>query len=268
MLRHVCIGQDRSLPLYVDCIGHDWHQDLVYRPHGYPYVHWLQTDHGKGCIEVAGKKLILAEGQGILLNPAVPHKYYPLHSGWRTSYFAFGGALINEITRQLRFHNYLYISEATPAISRFIITNYNQLIDDTADGHEASSALVYQFLLSLKRYLRTTTDNSDNEKNIIVPIVHLIESKFAKPLTNNDFANLTHYSTQYIAAAFRAYYGITPHQYLMTIRVRKAKELLLNHDELTVEEVGKLVGFNTNSYFIAQFKAAEGSSPGEFRRYY
>ncbi|WP_258088786.1 hypothetical protein [Weissella fangxianensis] len=36
------------LPLFCESIGYDWQQDVVARPEGHQYYHWLQTDSGGG----------------------------------------------------------------------------------------------------------------------------------------------------------------------------------------------------------------------------
>jgi TolB-like protein/AraC-like DNA-binding protein/tetratricopeptide (TPR) repeat protein len=53
-------------------------------------------------------------------------------------------------------------------------------------------------------------------------------------------------------------------QFIREIRLKKAKELLLNED-LTVAEISYLTGFGSPSYFNTCFHANFGISPGEFR---
>lgn len=57
---------------------------------------------------------------------------------------------------------------------------------------------------------------------------------------------------------------MTPHQYLLQVRVGKAKLLLLS-TERTVGEIGNLTGFSGSSLFIEAFKKQTGQTPLEFR---
>ncbi|GAB5056020.1 hypothetical protein COSHB9_04070 [Companilactobacillus alimentarius] len=76
------------------------------------------------------------------------------------------------------------------------------------------------------------------------------------------------FALQYILEAFRNNYGSSPHQVLIDYRIKMAKELLLNEPQLSVDEVSREVGFNTNSYFISMFKRSEKVTPGKFRSLY
>lgn len=110
--------------------------------------------------------------------------------------------------------------------------------------------------------------NQQNYQRIIEPILKLINEHYTENLDNDNFQQLTNYSTQYILETFRQYYGSSPHQILIDLRIRKAKELLLNQPDLSIEEIGRLVGFNTYSYFILMFKRTEKVTPGKFRHFY
>lgn len=52
--------------------------------------------------------------------------------------------------------------------------------------------------------------------------------------------------------------------YLNSTRIDKSKYLLSNSDK-SLLDIGVLVGFNSQSYFTAQFKKYTGISPRKFR---
>lgn len=271
-MRYSFKDKDRSLPLYLDSIGYDWRQEAVNRPQGYPYVHWLQTYSGNGIVEIENQTLKLTPGQGILINQGIAHRYHSENSDetteWRTGYFTFGGALVSEITTTLGFHDYLYLAQPDAKIKDFIKNHYDEIENHDPFRIYGSSELVYSFLLMLKKYMLDNPRNQQSYQKIIAPILELIQEHYTENLDNTDFQRVTHYSTQYILETFRTYYGNTPHQILIDLRIRKAKELLLNRPTLSVEEIGRMVGFNTYSYFIMMFKRAERVTPGKFRHFY
>lgn len=49
------------------------------------------------------------------------------------------------------------------------------------------------------------------------------------------------------------------------LRIREAGKLMLEHPELTVGEIGSMVGFSDASNFRHQFKSVEGMTPSEWR---
>lgn len=267
-MRYSFKAKDRSLPLYVDSIGYDWTQELINRPKGYPYIHWLQTYEGSGTIQIEDREIELKPHQGILINRGIPNSYFANNENWQTGYFTFGGSLVAEITAALGFRDYLYLDRYEPKIFNFIKTHYDEIESHDQFNLYGSSELVYQFLLLLKKYMVSNPRNQEIYQKIIEPVLKLINHSYTNDLQNTDFQAVTHYSTQYILEAFRMYYGSSPHQVLVDLRIRKAKELLLNQPELSVEEVGRRVGFNTYSYFILMFKRSEKVTPGRFRRFY
>ena len=44
-----------SAPFMFESLGNHWNQVNIFRPDGYPYYHYLQTEKGTGRIEVRGK---------------------------------------------------------------------------------------------------------------------------------------------------------------------------------------------------------------------
>jgi AraC-like DNA-binding protein len=59
--------------------------------------------------------------------------------------------------------------------------------------------------------------------------------------------------------------GVTPHQYLVRSRLRRAARLLADPC-LSVTHVAMDVGFNDLSNFVRTFRRASGMSPSQFRR--
>ena len=63
---------------------------------------------------------------------------------------------------------------------------------------------------------------------------------------------------------FGAALGVTPHQYLVRTRIRRAARMLADRDR-TVTEVAQDVGFTDLSNFVRTFRQAAGVSPRRFR---
>ena len=54
-------------------------------------------------------------------------------------------------------------------------------------------------------------------------------------------------------------------QALKRIRIQKAKMFLL-YSQAPIEEIGKMCGYDSGSYFTKIFRELEGCSPSEYRR--
>ena len=69
----------------------------------------------------------------------------------------------------------------------------------------------------------------------------------------------------YIGQNFRKDTGKSFSDYVREIRIKKAKEMLLGHDN-TAKEIGVKVGFLNDAYFSATFKKETGLTPAEYRK--
>jgi AraC family transcriptional regulator len=78
-------------------------------------------------------------------------------------------------------------------------------------------------------------------------------------------ARETGLSTFYFLRIFNRVFGVTPHQYLLRSRLRRAARLL-TQDTRAITSVAFDVGFNDLSNFVRTFHRAAGVSPERFRR--
>ena len=88
----------------------------------------------------------------------------------------------------------------------------------------------------------------------------LIDRAYAEPLDIAALARSASVSPAYFSRSFKAAFGETPHQYLMSRRMERAKALLRAGD-LSVTEVCFAVGFTSLGSFSTQFKRFVGDTP-------
>jgi AraC-like DNA-binding protein len=74
-----------------------------------------------------------------------------------------------------------------------------------------------------------------------------------------------HVGYSYFRQMFRKYTGISPIQYHLSLRIQKAKDLLVSTD-LSFKEIANELGFESYFYFSRIFKDKTGQSPMEFRK--
>ena len=80
-----------------------------------------------------------------------------------------------------------------------------------------------------------------------------------------DAAKAVSLSPSYFSRLFRAASGLSPYEYLLGVRLEKAKEMLLE-TQAPVSEVAYRTGFGSDANFIAFFRKETGLSPLKFRR--
>ena len=86
------------------------------------------------------------------------------------------------------------------------------------------------------------------------------------PYRIEDMAALTFTSKYTLIRAFKQEVGLTPHQFQIQNRVRKAQKLL--NSSVTVAEVALATGFYDQSHFIRCFEKIVGLTPSEYKRVY
>ena len=79
----------------------------------------------------------------------------------------------------------------------------------------------------------------------------------------SDISSVCNMSVYHFARIFRQLTGHTPYDYLLNVRIEKAKKYLRNE---TVSAVAFEVGFNSLSNFSATFKKIVGISPTEYQK--
>lgn len=260
------------LPLYIETIGYNPYELDFDRPEGYPYYHWLHTSRGEGIIELEGKKYTLREGRAILLAPYTPHKYYSDHDAevhWQTYYMTFTGEAIEPILKSLDM-NYTAFYEQTSSI------NFDEYIDDMISdltqqtnldhfSYEISVKL-YQFFMHLRKYGKMNDKISvlqSYEK--IKDIVEWLEQVYPQDIGLLEISEKAQVSSQHLNNLFHDTFGISPYSFLVQLRIREAKRLLITNRDLSLREIAKLVGFNGVSHFVATFKKREGMTPSQYR---
>lgn len=91
-----------------------------------------------------------------------------------------------------------------------------------------------------------------------------IDAHAEEPIRLEDIAALTNVSPFHFLRLFTRVTGLTPHQYLVRARLRRAAELLADPAR-RLSDIAFEVGFGDQSNFTKAFRAAAGLSPGQFR---
>ncbi|MNP75139.1 Arabinose operon regulatory protein [compost metagenome] len=73
------------------------------------------------------------------------------------------------------------------------------------------------------------------------------------------------FSKNYLSNLFKQETGTTIWNYLLDVRMKKAREMLLNTD-LKLYEIADRLGYSEQIYFSRMFKERYGLSPLEFKK--
>jgi len=98
----------------------------------------------------------------------------------------------------------------------------------------------------------------------IVQAKLFIDNNYAERIDVSEIADEACYSKFHFIRTFKSIYGNTPHQYLTTVRVEKAKAML--EEDVSVTEACLAVGFDSLGSFVGLFKRRVGLTPSEYQR--
>jgi len=95
-------------------------------------------------------------------------------------------------------------------------------------------------------------------------VTDFIEDNYSQDLKLAELAHVAGMSNFHFAREFKRTTGTTPHQYLIKVRVERAKALLANN-ELPLTEVSLSSGFSHQSHFTRLFRKVTGTTPHSYR---
>lgn len=92
-----------------------------------------------------------------------------------------------------------------------------------------------------------------------------IRENFRKTLDINVLSRQACMSRTQLHARFQSAMGMAPMRYLRSLRMEKAKDLLLT-TTMTVGEIASAVGYDDQMYFSRVFRSMAGASPTDYRK--
>ena len=258
------------LPLELRALAVDHAQEPVTRPAGIDIDQWRLCTGGEGELLLRGRRYRLTPGVGFFITAGEAHAYRGGTDDFRMDAFGFAGEAAPAVLKALQL--------LEPGVYRFSHPELFQahvrvLARIQADGlpfpADRCSGELYKFLLGVLHSVRQVADPltqpGKSGSSFIPALVVYMEEHCEEPLSLDDMADRFHRSKEHICAAFKKETGITYVDFLTRIRIFRARNLLLDHPEMKLEEVARQCGFSSASYFGARFKRDVGVTPGLFR---
>ncbi|MFT3984651.1 MAG: response regulator [Lachnospiraceae bacterium] len=135
-----------------------------------------------------------------------------------------------------------------------------------SDHYEA----LYENLLSIfSDYIYDQIDSIKNnldKQQILLKIEHYIYEHYTENIGIQQIAEVFHFTPSYLSKIFKEYQHVTPTEFMIKLKIEKAKELLRLNPSLIIKEVAGLVGYEDSLYFSKVFKKETGISPKQYAK--
>ncbi|MEU1125162.1 AraC family transcriptional regulator [Streptomyces sp. NPDC005899] len=206
-----------------------------------------------------GRRTAVTAPSLIWLTPGTPHHYGAGPAGWDESFVDFTGPATTTYT-ELGFIEpdrplvpLTDTSGPRAAIGRIVRAAHR---DDPHLDVEAGAAL-HELLVSLRRARADTAPDGES-------VLAALARHACRPLTVAEHAARHGMTPAQLRAAVRRGAGCSPKEYLLTVRLGRAEELLATTD-LPVAAVARRVGYDDPAYFSRLFARRVGTAPVRFR---
>lgn len=259
--------------LQVNSCGTEGNSGPVYtllRPKGRSDYYLFYVSKGYLEMEIAGEMCRISEGQCVICKPNVGQKItYP--SNWQLFcyYVHFTGDSVEKILDAMKLQEISVVSieDVTlfEVLFRRLLEGFRTEWLQSGGGSVCALPVNGLLLQLLDNVKRSGQKKQKEEHDVILPAMFYMSEHFCEEIDLEHCAAQVHLSVSRFAHLFTQRMGISPHRFILSLRIDKAKELLM-YSTMTVNEIAKYVGFPDASYFSRLFRKYTGHAPMEYRR--
>ena len=217
---------------------------------------------GKGIINSKNYSCVVEAGDTYILHEGDNHNYYsdtknPMDKIW----FNLKGVLAKEVIKIYKLDDVILFKgiDSTP-----FITQIHEICKSTQDPYviQAKTSAVFCELIN---FLARQYKMSQNNEDFLDDIRSYIDLHVQDDISIDDLCHISNKSVNQTIRLFKNRFGITPHQYIMNLKLCFARTLLRSSD-MSVEKIAEKIHFCGAGYFSDVFYKNTGMRPSEYRK--
>ncbi|HEY8657895.1 MAG TPA: AraC family transcriptional regulator [Hanamia sp.] len=222
---------------------------------------------GHGIFESARTEpCTLIAGTCFFLFPGVWHRYKPdLDSGWEEYWVGFKGPYPEGLMKS--FFN-PQIPNIYIGLNETLLMYFHELLEAVQAGAAGYSQIISGITLQILGLVNAISLHQEMENDptarLISKAKFLLQESLENPVNIEALVKELPMGCSKFRKAFKRITGESPNQYLLNLRLNKAKYLLTTTD-LNINEVAYQTGFDSVFYFSKLFKKKNGISPKSYR---
>ena len=207
---------------------------------------------GTMSIKIDDKIYNVTEGDVVIIPPGITHQGV-LGIGYVDTYIH---------CNDLDLYNHFIINDYDGSIKSLFMIQQKVVSEKESNYKNISEKILESIYEFIKKYIKTSF-----KYDFVVDI----KNKIYENISNSNFSisqeikNIG-FNTDYFRRCFREEMGCTPLEYIIRLRIERAKNLLTQNSFESVEKVAYLCGFSDSFYFSKIFKKNTGISPRDYRK--
>jgi len=223
---------------------------------------------GKGLFSSAhSKPKKISTGDCFLLFPGVRHRYKPdSEKGWEEYWVGFNGIQIHHLMKEGVF------DKANPVINlgydSELLVLFKRLIEKIKFFHvgypQQIAGITQQILGIINARANYSHFGNTPDEKLIAKAKYIMQQSFEDSIDIQNISDELPMGYSSFRKKFKEFTGFSPNQYILELRLKRAKNLLLI-TKLNISEISYQIGFSNIYYFSKMFKKKYGSSPKAFR---
>lgn len=211
---------------------------------------------GKCVADTSKGEKALTGGDMLLYRPGDRHCYmFAENDENEAVYIHFTGSAAGELTSFAEGESVLHTDNNSDAEKIL-----NRIVNDFVEGSD--NMMSVSWLIQLCEIFKTSGQIVKDKR--INDVLKYINKNYSKNNPMEFYGDMCGVSVDRFAHLFKNTVGVSPHKYIMDIRIRQAK-YLLEYSDLNVNEVSAAVGFEDALYFSRIFKKYTGMSPKQYK---
>lgn len=239
------------LPFILRHVGETSRQNPVLRPEGNSFHEFIWIKRGDGLFHLGDEHITLHEGEGAFIRRGIPHSYRgdDFHTIWITFNGAEGLLDFCETSDYFTFQAPTWLNEATAELMREL-SRGGSIVSRSGKG--------YSLVAELLDVIFSERASSMHR------VRQYLENRYAEPLSLEEIAAAIGVDRYALCHRYQREYGCSVMADLCRIRIAKAKQFLRYSGD-PIEQVGRLCGFQSPSYFTKRFHEVAGCTPKAYR---
>ncbi|PZP48054.1 MAG: AraC family transcriptional regulator [Pseudopedobacter saltans] len=223
---------------------------------------------GGGVLETQyQKETIVSEGDCFFLYPGTWHRYRPnIETGWEEYWIGFNGYYPQKLMEAGFFNKKKAVINV--GLSSDLLVNFQSIIETIQKAnmgyHQIISACGLSILALVYNSIAYREENSNNPLQYISKAKFLLQEAYGRDVNMTKIAKQLTVSYSKFRKDFKMVTGVSPNQFLIEIRLNKAKELL-KATNIPICEIAGQTGFDTLFYFSRLFKKKFNVAPTFYR---